>query len=181
MHSCDAWHFIPIWSIKDRLNIQAVLQEMMPEGECLKHTHTKCLQKVFIPLDLFHILLCCSLNSKWIKTNALNTSPIYTHYPKGKHVWHCFANLLKIKHRNIQFTYSMYSHPFAMTLQIERRCIQFPFIILEMALQLDWSPHVANSIVWTWFRKNLNCLYEVPQLIVHVRAETIPRSPRNCP
>uniref|UniRef100_A0A4W5JQM1 Calcium-transporting ATPase n=1 Tax=Hucho hucho TaxID=62062 RepID=A0A4W5JQM1_9TELE len=29
------------------------------------------------------------------------------------------------------------------------RCILFPFIILEMFLQLDWSPPVVNSIDWT--------------------------------
>ena len=45
-----------------------------------------------------------------------------------------------------------YSHPFAITLQIELRCIQFLLIILEMSLQLDWSTPVANSIVWTWSR-----------------------------
>jgi hypothetical protein len=29
--------------------------------------YTQCLQKVFIPRDVFHILLCYSLNSKWIQ------------------------------------------------------------------------------------------------------------------
>ena len=33
----------------------------------IKKGHVQCLQKVFIPLDLFHILLCYSLNSKLIK------------------------------------------------------------------------------------------------------------------
>ena len=65
-----------------------------------------------------------------------------------------------------------------MTLQIELRCKQFPLIILEMPLQLDWSPPAANSIDWIWFRKKHNFLYKVPQLTVHVRAETPPWSPR---
>ena len=36
--------------------------------------------------------------------------------------------------------------PFAVMLQIELICIQFPLVILEMSLQLDWSPPVANPI-----------------------------------
>ena len=40
-----------------------------------------------------------------------------------------------------------------MRLNIEFRCILFPLIILEMFLQLDWSPPVVNSIDWTWFGK----------------------------
>jgi hypothetical protein len=33
---------------------------------------------------------------------------------------------------------------------IELRCILFPLIILEMLLQLDWSPPVLNYIIdWT--------------------------------
>jgi hypothetical protein len=38
-----------------------------------------------------------------------------------------------------------------MRLKIELRCILFPLIILEMFLQLDWSPPAVNSIDWTWF------------------------------
>jgi hypothetical protein len=34
-------------------------------------------------------------------------------------------------------------------LEIELRCILFPLIILEMFLELDWSPPVVNSIDWT--------------------------------
>jgi hypothetical protein len=68
------------------------------------------------------------------------------------------ANVLKMKYGNCQLP--KYSHPFAMPLQIELRCIQFPLIIiLEMSLQLDWSPVVASSIVWTGFRKKHTCLY----------------------
>ena len=67
-----------------------------------------------------------------------------------------------------------------MTLKIELRCILFPLIILEMFLQLDWSPPVVNSVDWTWFGKAHTCLYKVPQLTVHVRAQTKPWSPRNC-
>jgi hypothetical protein len=39
----------------------------------------QCLQKVFIPLNLFHILLRYSLNKKW--TEHCYSSPIYTQYP----------------------------------------------------------------------------------------------------
>ena len=53
-----------------------------------------------------------------------------------------------------------------MNLQIELRCIQFPFIIFQMSLELDWSPPVANSIVWTWFGRKHTCLEKVPQLTV---------------
>ena len=38
-----------------------------------------------------------------------------------------------------------------MKLKIELRCILFPLIILEMFLQLNWSPPVVNSVDWTWF------------------------------
>ena len=58
-----------------------------------------------------------------------------------------------------------------MRLEIELRCILFPLIVLEMFLQLDWSPPVVNSIDWTWFGKAHTCLYTVPQLTVHVRTK----------
>uniref|UniRef100_A0A673YCQ6 Eukaryotic translation initiation factor 2D n=1 Tax=Salmo trutta TaxID=8032 RepID=A0A673YCQ6_SALTR len=47
------------------------------------------------------------------------------------------------------------------TARLYLRCILFPLIILEMFLQLDWSPPEART-----------CLYKVPQLIVQVRANT---------
>jgi hypothetical protein len=56
-----------------------------------------------------------------------------------------FTNVLNIKSRKP----FKYSHPFAMTLQMELRCIQFLLIILEMLLQLDWNPPVAYLIIWT--------------------------------
>ena len=36
-----------------------------------------------------------------------------------------------------------------------------PLIILEMFLQLDWSPPVVNSIDWTSFGKAHTCLHKV--------------------
>ena len=45
-------------------------------------------------------------------------------------------------------------------------------IIIEMFLQLDWSPPVVNSIEWTWFGQAHTCLCKVPQLTVHVRVKT---------
>ncbi len=62
----------------------------------------------------------------------------------------------------------------------ELRCILFPLIILEMFLQLDWSPPVVHGVDWTWFGKVHTCLYKVPQLTEHVRAQVNPWSPRNC-
>ena len=50
-----------------------------------------------------------------------------------------------------------------MRLEIELRCILFPLIILEMVLQLDWSPPVVNLIDCTWFGKAHTCLYKFPQ------------------
>ena len=58
-----------------------------------------------------------------------------------------------------------------MRLEIELRCILFTLIILEMFLQLDWSPPVLNSIDRTWFGKSHNCLYKVPQLIVQSQSK----------
>ena len=55
-----------------------------------------------------------------------------------------------------------------MTLKIELRCILFPLIILEMFLQLDWQ----ISVDWTLFGNARTCLFKVPQLTVHVRAQT---------
>jgi hypothetical protein len=43
---------------------------------------------------------------------------------------------------------------FSMRLEIELRCILFPLITLEMFLQLDWSPHVVNSIDWIWLERH---------------------------
>ena len=42
------------------------------------------------------------------------------------------------------------------------------------------DPPVVNSVDWTWFGKVHTCLYEVPQLTVHVRAKTKPWGRRNC-
>jgi hypothetical protein len=56
----------------------------------------------------------------------------------------------------------------------------FPLIILEMFLQLDWSPPVVNSTDCTWCGKARTCLYKVRQLTVHVRAKTKPWGRKNC-
>jgi hypothetical protein len=68
-----------------------------------------------------------------------------------------------------------------MRIEIELGCILFPLIILEMFLQLDCSPPVVHSIDWKLFGKAHTCLYEVPQLTVHVRTKTKPRGWRNSP
>jgi hypothetical protein len=82
---------------------KSVLTDVMgPGGKFVQHEerHLRCLQKVFNPLDLFHILLCYSQNSKCIK--YLFFPPIYTQYPimtKWKHV---FRNVCKCIDNEIQ-------------------------------------------------------------------------------
>jgi hypothetical protein len=73
-----------------------------------------------------------------------------------------------------------YSDPLLWDSKMELRCILFPLIILEMFLQIDWSPPVVYSIDWTWFGQAHTCLYKVPQLTVHVREKTKPWGRRNC-
>ena len=72
-----------------------------------------------------------------------------------------------------------------MRLEIELRSILFPLIILEMFLQLDWSPPVVNSIYWTWFGKHTpvyimshswQCMSE--QKPSHEVEEIVRRAPR---
>jgi hypothetical protein len=58
-----------------------------------------------------------------------------------------------------------------MRLEIELRCILFPFVILEMFQQLHWSPPVVNSTDWSKFGKAHTSLYKVSQLTVHVSAK----------
>ena len=83
---------------------------------------------------------------------------------KQKQFWHK-------KNRNSLFTYVF--RPFANRLKIDLWCILFPLSILELFLQLHWSPPVINSIDWTWFGKAHTCLYKVPQLTVHVRMPSV--------
>jgi hypothetical protein len=75
----------------------------------------------------------------------------------------CFLRFLQMYWKLNTEIYHLhkYSHAFAITLQIELRCIQFTLIILEMSQQLDWSPPVTNNIFWTWFRKKHTCLHWV--------------------
>ncbi len=114
--------------------------------------------------------------------NSLFSSKFYKQYPIlttwNKFVWN-LCKFIKNKKRERKITCTEFT-AFAMTLKIKLRCILFPLIILEMILQLDWSPPVVNSVDWTWFGKAHTCLYKVPQLAVHVSAQTKPWSPRNC-
>ena len=91
---------------------------------------------------------------------------------KQKQVFSIFCKRIKNKKQK-HLIYHQVFRPFAMRLEIELRCILFPLIILEMFLQLDWSPSVVNSIDWTWFGKAHTCLYKVPQLTVHVREKRL--------
>lgn len=46
-----------------------------------------------------------------------------------------------------------------MKLWIELRCILFPLIILQMFLQLHWSPLMVNLADWKWLGKTHTCLF----------------------
>ena len=70
---------------------------------------------------------------------------------KQKLVWHFCEFIKNQKNRH-----------FAMRIKIELRCILFLYIVLEMFLQLVWSPPVVNLIDWTWFGKAHTCLYKGP-------------------
>ena len=64
-----------------------------------------------------------------------------------------FINLHTIPHNDkakqvFRNVYKVF-RTFAMRLKIVLRSILFPLIILDMFLQLDWSPSVVNSIDWT--------------------------------
>ena len=63
----------------------------------------QCLQKVFTPLDFCHILLCYSLNLKWIKFNFF-VADLHkiTHNDKVKT---CFEKFLQI---NVKLKAEMY-------------------------------------------------------------------------
>jgi hypothetical protein len=54
-----------------------------------------------------------------------------------------------IKMEKLKFFIYLGIQTLATRLEIELRCILFPLIILEMFLQLDWSPPMVNSIDWT--------------------------------
>uniref|UniRef100_A0A8C4TLR3 Calcium voltage-gated channel auxiliary subunit alpha2delta 4 n=1 Tax=Erpetoichthys calabaricus TaxID=27687 RepID=A0A8C4TLR3_ERPCA len=55
-----------------------------------------------------------------------------------------------IKNKKIEKAHvHKYYTAFAMKLKIELRLFLFPLIILEMFLQLNWSPPVVNSVDWT--------------------------------
>ena len=60
-----------------------------------------------------------------------------------------------------------------MRFEIELRCILFALIILEMFLQLYWSPPVFNSLDWTWFGKAHICLYKEPQLTLQSKTQAM--------
>ncbi len=86
---CDTFRVLYIVSLS--LNIHTYI-----------HTHTYTYTvpcEVFIPLHLFHVLLCCSLMLHCFKLLFFPTS-IYTTYTimtKQKQNGHNFVNLLKIK------------------------------------------------------------------------------------
>ena len=105
------------------------------------------------------MLLCYSLNWKCIK--YIFFSPIYAQYPimtKWKHV---FRNVLYIRIHTLLLWHSKLSSGAS------------NFLWSSLSLQLDWSPPVANSIVWTWFWKKHTCLSKVPQLTEQSRIYTM--------
>lgn len=50
----------------------------------------------------------------------------------------------------------------------------------DVPLMFRQLPPVVKSANWMWFGEAHTCLYDVPQLTVHVRAKTKPWCPRNC-
>ena len=58
-----------------------------------------------------------------------------------------FANVLQVKKLKYLIYISIQTP--SMRLEIELRCILFPLFILEVFLQLNWSPLMVNSIDWT--------------------------------
>ena len=103
----------------------------------------KCIQKVFRTLSFSKCSYVTAL--KWIKYMFFLIN-LHTHYPimtKQKQVFRHFCICIKNKHKC--------SDP--LIWDFDMRCILFPLIILEMFLQLHWSPPVVHSIDWTWFGK----------------------------
>lgn len=68
--------------------------------------------------------------------------------------------LFVLLHRNITHVSVSIHTSLAWNPKTELRCI--PLIILQMFLQLHWTPSVVNSVDWTWFGKAPACLYKVP-------------------
>ena len=77
-----------------------------------------------------------------------------------------------MREKNWNTFFTLLFKPFAMTLEIDLKCILGSS--LKVFLQLDWSPPVVNAIDWTWFGKAHTCLYKVPQLTEYVRSKTTP-------
>lgn len=59
--------------------------------------------------------------------------------------------LFVLLHRNITHVSVSIHTSLAWNPKIELRCI--PLVILQMFLQLHWTPSVVNSVDWTWFGK----------------------------
>lgn len=68
--------------------------------------------------------------------------------------------LFVLLHRNMTHVSVSIHTSLAWNPKIELRC--FPLVILQMFLQLHWTPSVVNSVDWTWFGKAHACLYKVP-------------------
>jgi hypothetical protein len=138
----------PAWHTNGRTGELNVENERIPFCPVIlpppfSRVHPECIQTPS-PFPHFDVTKCCykmfccySLILKWIKLlfSLINLHTI----PHNNKANTCF---LETNNRNTLFTYVF--RPFAMRLGIELRCILFPLIILEMFLQLDWSPLVVN-------------------------------------
>lgn len=58
-----------------------------------------------------------------------------------------------IKNTNLEITCTQVFTAFSMKLKIKLRFILLPLNIVEMFLQLTWSPPVVNSLDWKWSGK----------------------------
>ncbi len=136
----------------------------------------QCIRKVFTALHFFPTF--CHVTALFQnRLNSLFFTKFYKQYPITttwmKFVW-IFANYKKKLKKGKSI------HSLCLDTQNWAPGTLFPLIMLEIFLQLDWSPPVVNSVDWSWFGKAHTCLYKVPQSIMHVRAQTKPWSPRNC-
>ena len=64
---CFLLSLLIIWKRLNIITISRCASEHERVALLLRFRIIQCLNKVFIPLDLFHILFCYSLNSIWIK------------------------------------------------------------------------------------------------------------------
>ena len=116
-----------------------------PRGELFSDwpptTNYSAFRKYSYPLT--YSTFCCVTDYFYSHPSTYNNSLLLS----WKHVF--------LKFLHVYWKWNKYLHPFAMTLQIELRCIQFNLIIFEMSLQLDWSTPGPLTKLSKWARRTL--------------------------